>query len=241
MMMRKYQFYFVATPIGNLGDFSARAVDVIKSVDLLLAEDTRKTQILLKKNQLEVPLRSYHDHNKEKIAPSIIRKLKEGATIALVSDAGTPGISDPGYHLVRMLIEEDIEYTVIPGPSAVTTALLLSGFPPDRFSFYGYLPRKKGAREKIIKEAGENQGTSIFFESPYRIIKALQAVDSQLGERDVVVAREMTKIHEEVLRGSAADIISRIGDRKLKGEITLVVRGRGRSGRTEKIDVIDKV
>ena len=239
-MKRKYRFYFIGTPIGNLGDFSTRAVDLIKSVDLLLAEDTRKTGILLKKNQIEIPLRSFHDHNKEKVTPSIIRKLKEGATIALVSDAGMPGISDPGYHLVRKLIEEDIEYTVIPGPSAVTTALLLSGFPPDRFSFYGYLPRKKGAREKIIKEAGENQGTSIFFESPYRIIKALQAVDSQLGERDVVVAREMTKIHEEVLRGSAADIINRIGDRKLKGEITLVVRGRGRNGRTEQIDLIDR-
>ncbi|MBN2184880.1 MAG: 16S rRNA (cytidine(1402)-2'-O)-methyltransferase [Candidatus Krumholzibacteriota bacterium] len=240
MMMRKYQFYFIGTPIGNLGDLSSRAVDLIGSVDLLLAEDTRKTMTLLKKNQLGVTVRSYHDHNKEKVTPSIIKKLKEGATAALVSDAGMPGISDPGYHLVRKLIEEDIEYTVIPGPSAVTTALLLSGFPPDRFSFYGYLPRKKGAREKIIKEAGENQGTSIFFESPYRIIKALQAVASQLGEREVAVAREMTKLHEEVLRGSASDIISLIGDRKLKGEITLVLRGRGRSGRTAKTDSVDR-
>ncbi len=233
MAARKYQFYFVATPIGNLGDFSARGLDVIRSVDLLLAEDTRKTKVLLDNYRLEVPVRSYHDHNKEKVTPSILERLKGGAAIALVSDAGMPGISDPGYYLVRKLIEEGIEYTVIPGPSAVTAALILSGFPPDRFSFYGYLPRKKGARERVISEAGESRGTSILFESPYRIIKTLQAVDSLLGEREVAVAREMTKIHEEVLRGSAAEIIRRIGDRKLKGEITLVIKGRGKADRPE--------
>ncbi|MBN2070421.1 MAG: 16S rRNA (cytidine(1402)-2'-O)-methyltransferase [Candidatus Krumholzibacteriota bacterium] len=232
--MRKYQFYFVGTPIGNLDDLSARAVEVIRSVDMLLAEDTRKTGILLKKYQIEIPLRSYHDHNKEKITPSIIEKLKDGMKIALVSDAGMPGISDPGYYLARRLIEEDLEYSVIPGPSAVTTAILLSGFPPDRFTFYGYLPRKSGARLKIIKEAGETQGTSIFFESPHRIIKALEAIDSQLGERQVAVVREMTKIYEEVLRGSAAEIISNLGERKLKGEITLVIKGRSRGEDAEK-------
>ncbi len=225
--MRKYQFYFVGTPIGNLEDLSQRTISIIGSADILLAEDTRKTRTLLNRYGLEIPVRAFHDHNKEKATPSIIRQLEEGVTIALVSDAGMPGISDPGYYLIRRLIEKGIEYTVIPGPSAVTTALLLSGFPTDRFSFFGYVPRKKGARDRILSEAGASVGTSIFFESPHRIVKTLEAIGLLLGDREVVVAREMTKLHEEILRGSAGELVTRFGQRKVRGEITLLIRGTG--------------
>ena len=228
--MREYPFYFIATPIGNLEDISSRALSVISSVDLLWAEDTRKTGVLLRRHGIEVPLRSFHDHNKEKVAPTVIRELRGGARGGLVSDAGMPGISDPGYYLVRSLIEEGIGFTVVPGPSAVSTALVLSGLPTDRFSFLGYLPRKKGALEKALEEARESKGTSVFFESPYRIEKTLRAAAGVLGDREVALVREMTKLHEEVMRGSAGAILERIGTRKLKGEMVLLVRGKGRKG-----------
>lgn len=225
--MREFQFYFVSTPIGNLGDFSERAVHVIRSSDLLLAEDTRKTKTLLARYAIDIPVRSFHDFNKERTAPAIIDQLKDGKRITLVSDAGTPAISDPGYYLVRLLIEEGISFTSVPGPSAVTNALLLSGFPPDRFAFFGYLPKKKGAFEKVIAEAMAFSGTSIFFESPYRINKSLELLSKICGDREVAVAREMTKLHEEVIRGRPEDLIRMIGERKIRGEITLLLRGTG--------------
>ncbi|HSG28068.1 MAG TPA: 16S rRNA (cytidine(1402)-2'-O)-methyltransferase [Candidatus Krumholzibacterium sp.] len=226
--MRRFSFYFIGTPIGNLEDLSMRAVSILGEVDTLWAEDTRKTRTLLQRYGIEVPVRSFHDHNKERVTPGIVEGLAGGGTGALVSDAGMPGISDPGYYLVNRLIEEGIGFTVIPGPSAVTTALVLSGLPSDRFEFLGYLPRKRGALEKALEEAGASAGTSIFFESPHRIGKTLEAAARVLGGREIAVAREMTKLHEEVIRGSAGEIIDRLGERKIRGEITLLVRGKGR-------------
>lgn len=226
--MRKFPFYFIATPIGNLEDVSARAVSVLSSLDVLWAEDTRKTLVLLRRHGIEVPLRSFHDHNKERVTPGLIEELHGGVTAGLVSDAGMPGVSDPGYYLVRRLVEEGIGFTVIPGASAVSTALVLSGMPTDRFSFLGYLPRKKGALETALGEARDSAGTTLFFESPHRIAKTLEAASRVLEDREMAVVREMTKLHEEVLRGSAREILESIGERKLKGEITLVVRGKGR-------------
>ncbi len=228
--MRSFGFYLVSTPIGNLGDLSPRAVEAIKSADILLAEDTRKARILLNRHGVEIPVRPYHDHNKERITPSIVERIAAGERMALVTDAGTPGISDPGYYLVRKLIEKGIEFTVIPGPSAVTTALVLSGFPPDRFTFFGYVPRKKTAREAAIRGAGEGLGTSIFFESPHRLIRTLEVIGDLFPEREVAVAREMTKIHEEIRRGTARSLIDYFGGGRIRGEITLLIRGTQTKG-----------
>ncbi len=227
-VMRSYRFYLVSTPIGNLSDITARAVDILRSVDLILAEDTRKTRILLRAYGISTPVRSYHDHNKERITPMIIRQLREGKRAALVADAGTPSISDPGYYLVRKVIDEGISMTAVPGASAVQTALVLSGLPTDRFTFWGYIPRKKRERERVLLEAGENRGTSIFFESPRRLIATLEVIDSLLVKREVVVARELTKVHEEVVRGTAAEIMNHFKRTGVRGEITLLIRGRGK-------------
>jgi len=226
--MKSYQFYLVSTPIGNLGDISERALEVLKSVDEILAEDKRKAGILLSHYGINTRLGSYHDHNKEKVTPGIIESLKQGRRMALITDAGTPVISDPGYYLVRELIRNGIEFTGIPGPTSIIHALTLSGLPPDRFTFMGYIPRKKGKRDKLIKEAGSREETVIFFESPFRLIKTLNSISGILGEREVVVARELTKLHEEVQRGSAAELVERFGQRRIKGEVTLLLRGLGR-------------
>jgi 16S rRNA (cytidine1402-2'-O)-methyltransferase len=227
--MRRFPFYLVSTPIGNLADLTHRAVEVLSDVDLILAEDTRKTRTLLKRYGIETNVRSFHDHNKERVTPSIIRSIKGGESAALVTDAGTPGISDPGYYLVRALLESGIEFTAIPGPSAVTQALVLSGLPTDRFTFYGYVPRKKGARSRVIEEAAGGTGTSIFFESPHRLLGTLEAIGSIMPEREIVVAREMTKLHEEVARGTASELLGRFSKGKVRGEVTLLIRGLGRT------------
>ena len=230
--MRTFPFYLVSTPIGNLGDLAPRAVEVLSSVDLVLAEDTRRTRTLLGANGISAQVRSFHDHNKERVAPGVIDLLRGGKRVALVADAGTPSVSDPGYYLVRRLIEEGIEFTAVPGPSAVLTALVLSGLPTDRFTFFGYMPRKKGERERIIGEAGESRGTGIFFESPYRLVKTIEAFERILPERELVVARELTKVHEEVVRGEAATLLEHFGKKGVKGECVLLVRGMGRKGGT---------
>lgn len=229
--MKSFRFYLVATPIGNLDDLPARAADVLGAVDLVLAEDTRKARILLDRYGITTPVRSYHDHNKERVTPAVVRELKEGRTVALIADAGTPLVSDPGFYLTRRLVEEGIEFTAIPGPSAVLQALVLSGLPPDRFTFYGYLPRTAGARDRAIEEAGGSRGTGIFFESPHRLRKMLDAVHRLLGDREIVVAREMTKLHEEIVRGSAKEVLEHFGDRTIKGEITVLIAGTGKRGR----------
>lgn len=224
--MIKHQFYFVATPIGNLKDLSARAEEVLSSVDIILAEDTRKTGKLLKAFSIKGNLISYHDHNKEKVTPGILRAIEGGKRVALVTDAGTPLISDPGYYILKKLLAQGVSFTAIPGPSAVTTALVLSGLPTDRFTFFGYIPKKSGQRKKLLEEIEEHPYTSVLFETPHRIHKTLSELAALMPEREIVIAREMTKLHEEVIRGEAADVLKEIESRKIRGEITLLIRGK---------------
>jgi len=226
--MKLFQFYLVSTPIGNLDDLSARAAETLRSVDCILAEDTRAARVLLERYGIRVSVRSYHDHNKEAVTPAIVREIKEGKRFALIADAGTPLISDPGYYLVRKLIDEGASITAVPGANAVTTALVLSGLPPDRFTFYGYVPRKAGEREASIREAAENPYTSIFYESPHRLLKTLEACSRILDGRQIVVARELTKLHEEILRGNAAELLAHFAATPPRGEITILVRGIGK-------------
>jgi 16S rRNA (cytidine1402-2'-O)-methyltransferase len=226
--MRQYPFYLVSTPIGNLDDLSPRAVEILRSVDLVLAEDTRRTKIILSRHAISTRVRSFHDHNKEKVTPEILSQLDRGDRVALVSDAGTPAISDPGYYIVRALVERGIEFTAVPGPSAILTALVLSGLPTDRFTFYGYMPRKKGEREKAVLEAGGNRGTAIFFESPHRLLGTLEVFSRLLPERDLVIARELTKMHEEVRRGNASELREYFAGTGVRGELVILVRGRGK-------------
>ena len=228
--MRNYPFYLVSSPIGNLDDLSPRAIEVLGMVDLVLAEDTRRTRVLLERHGISARVRSFHDHNKERITPEVIELLEKGSRVALVSDAGTPAISDPGYYIIRKLVAERIEFTAVPGPSAIIAALVLSGLPTDRFSFYGYVPRKKGERERVIREAADEKGTTIFFESPHRLVATLRFLESLLPDREIVVARELTKIHEEVKRGSAAELRSHYEGTGVKGEVVLLIRGVGRKG-----------
>ena len=230
--MRIFPLYLVSTPIGNLGDLSPRAAEVFSSVDLILAEDTRRARVLLGSKGISVPVRSFHDHNKERVTPAVIEMLRGGKRVALIADAGTPAVSDPGYYLVRRLVDEGIEFTAVPGPSAVLTALVLSGLPTDRFTFYGYMPRKKGERERVIEEAGSSRGTGIFFESPFRLVKTLEIFERVLPGRDLVVARELTKVHEEIVRGDAVRLLEHFREKGVKGECVLLVKGRGRKSGT---------
>jgi 16S rRNA (cytidine1402-2'-O)-methyltransferase len=230
-MMREFPFYLVSTPIGNLSDLSRRAEEILASVDFILAEDTRKARTLLTRYGIAARTIPYHDHNKEKATPGILDRIEGGETGALVTDAGTPGISDPGFYIVRALIERGIEFTALPGPSAVMQALVLSGLPTDRFTFYGYVPRKKGARDRLFEEAGAAVGTAVFFESPHRIVSTLEALAGLLPDRQTVVARELTKLHEEMARGSAKELAGRFAGRRVRGEVTLLIRGEGKRGR----------
>tara|TARA_B100000686_G_scaffold348767_1_gene440614 strand:+ start:152 stop:871 length:720 start_codon:yes stop_codon:yes gene_type:complete len=214
--------YIVSTPIGNLGDFTQRAVETLKSVALIAAEDTRRTRILLNRYEIHTPLSSYNSYNKFKKRSLFIGRLKEGQSLALVSDAGTPGISDPQYHLVQSALDEGIRINSIPGPSALLAALTVSGLPMDKFVFEGFLPRKKGRATALAKLACE-QRTLVIFESPNRVQKTFRDLLNTFGNRQVAIARELTKIHEEVLRGNLEDFAKQ--DRNWKGEITLVIAG----------------
>ena len=231
--MKEPVFFLVSTPIGNLEDLSARAARILSEADTILAEDTRNARVLLARHGISTPVRSFHEHNEDRIAPAVIEELKGGRKIALIADAGTPVVSDPGYRLVRRLIEEGIGVTAIPGPSAVLAALVLSGLPPDRFTFFGYMPRKDGDRTRVLEEAGRNPYTSIFFESPHRLVQTLETASAVLGDREVVVARELTKLHEEVRRGDAATLAAHFTAAGVRGEITLLIRGTGRRRKAE--------
>lgn len=217
--------YIVSTPIGNLEDITLRALRVLKEVDLIAAEDTRRTRQLLSHYGIHKPLISYHEHNRRMREESLLKELREGKTIALVTDAGTPGVSDPGEHLVKSAIQESIPLVPIPGASALVAALSISGLPTDSFLFYGFLPSKAGAREKLMLSLKERHETLIFYESPKRLRFFLEDVVRILGERQVVVAREMTKIYEEAYRGTASEVLQEIGEEEIKGEVTVVVEG----------------
>jgi 16S rRNA (cytidine1402-2'-O)-methyltransferase len=225
--------HLVATPIGNLGDITLRALETLAAADQVLCEDTRTTAKLFARYALKTPLSPYHEHNAARVRPEILKRLEAGAAMALVSDAGTPLVSDPGYKLVREAIARGIAVTSIPGPSAAITGLTLSGFPSDRFLFLGFLPQHRGERRKSLAEWAAVRATLIAFESPHRIAATLRDIAEVLPGRDVAVTRELTKIHEEVLRGDPAHVEHQLSTRPaIKGEITLLVAppGESRSG-----------
>lgn len=222
--------YIVSTPIGNREDITLRALRILKEVELIAAEDTRHTGLLLRHFGIQTPLTSYFEGNELKKRDFILSRLKQGVRVALVSDAGTPGISDPGFRLVQMAIGNQIPVVPIPGPSAGTTALSVSGLPTDAFLFKGFLPHKSKKRRGMLEQLEEVRETIIFYESPHRIIETLKDISDILGDREMVLARELTKIYEEVLRGRVSEIQNQIIGRKIKGEITLVICGKTRKG-----------
>jgi 16S rRNA (cytidine1402-2'-O)-methyltransferase len=223
--------YVVSTPIGNLEDITLRALRILKEVDLIAAEDTRHTNILLKHFGIQTPLTSYFEGNELKKRGFILSRMKQGDQIALVSDAGTPGISDPGFRLVRLAIENQILVVPIPGPSAVIAALSVAGLPTDAFIFKGFLPHKSKKRRDLLKQLEEVRETLIFYESPHRLTETLKDILEILGDREIVLTRELTKIYEEVLRGKVSEIQNQLAERKLKGEITLIISGKTRKER----------
>ena len=217
--------YLVATPIGNLEDITLRALRILKEVDIIACEDTRQTQKLLNHYAIATRTTSYHEHNEVTKAAELVNNMQEGASIALVTDAGMPGISDPGYRLVALAIRHHIPVVPVPGASAFLAALVASGLPTDSFRFTGFLPAKRGERRTALDAIRNSPRTQVFYEAPHRIVEALEDVVEVLGgAREVVVAREVTKIHEEFLRGTAADILANLKARDaVKGEITLLI------------------
>ena len=218
--------YIVSTPIGNLEDITLRAINTLSKADLTLAEDTRKAKILLGHYDIKKPLLSFYDYNKEKRIKNVLSLLKEGREIALISEAGTPGVSDPGYFLARACVKENIPFTALPGPTAAVNALVLSGLPTDKFFFTGFLSPKKGKRDRQLKELAGIKTTLVIFESRRRLLSILKDSMAYFKDKKVVVLREMTKLYEEVLRGKLDFLISRIQDRALKGEFVIVIDNR---------------
>lgn len=220
------KLYIVPTPIGNLKDMTFRAIEVLKAVDLILAEDTRTSGKLLKHFEINTPLQSHHMHNEHKTVEGLINKLKGGINMALISDAGTPAISDPGFLLTRACIDNDIEVDCLPGATALVPALVNSGFPNDKFIFEGFLPVKKG-RQTRFQILAEETRTMIFYESPHKLIKTLNNFCEYFGEdRPVSVSRELTKLYEETIRGTAKEVLDHYTKKPPKGEIVIVVGGK---------------
>ncbi len=226
--------YIVSTPIGNLEDLTYRAHRILQEVHIIAAEDTRHTQKLCGHYGIGTTLTSYHDFNKEEKTPVLLEKIREGQSIALVSDAGTPLISDPGYYLLTRAIAEGIPVVPIPGPSAILTALAASGLPTDAFRYEGFLPKKSGARFRILQALAEEPRTIIFFETPHRIKATLSAIQEIFGTRQLALARELTKTYEEIIRGSAEDILARANTQSLKGEMTVVIAGKPKQKKQSK-------
>jgi len=224
----KGTLYIVSTPIGNMEDITIRALRILKEVDLIAAEDTRRTGLLLNHFGIQAPLTSYFEGNELRKREFILAKLKEGKNVALVSDAGTPGISDPGFRLIQLAIENQLPIIPIPGSSAVITALSVSGLPTDAFLFKGFLPHKSKKRRDLLKELENVRETLVFYESPHRISETLKDILEILGDREIVLTRELTKVYEEIIRGKVSEILNQVGDRTLKGEITLVISGKTR-------------
>ncbi len=217
------KLFIVATPIGNLEDITLRAVRTLQEADLIACEDTRRTQGLLARYAVRAPTISYHEHNEATRAPQLVLRMEQGCRLALVSDAGMPGVSDPGYRLVQLAIRHGIAVTPIPGPSALVASLAASGLPIERFRFLGFLPSKILPRQKALRGLGEAAETLVFYEAPHRIVDTLDDVLNILGDRPAVIAREVTKAHEEFLRGCASELLSRLRGKNIKGEITVVI------------------
>ena len=216
--------YLVGTPIGNLEDITFRAVRILREVDLIACEDTRQSRKLLQHYGIEKPTISYHEYNEQARAAELMERLRAGMNVALISDAGTPLVADPGYRVVRAAIEAGLRVEPIPGPSAILAALAASGLATDSFRFEGFLPAKHGQRRRVLERLRDAQNTVVFYEAPHRIIDTLRDISEVLGPRPVVVAREVTKLHEEFLRGTAAEVRERLAERGApKGEITLLI------------------
>ncbi|MBU1090918.1 MAG: 16S rRNA (cytidine(1402)-2'-O)-methyltransferase [Candidatus Omnitrophica bacterium] len=215
--------YIVATPIGNLKDITLRALEVLKSVDLIACEDTRRTKILLQHYNITTPTTSYFQHNRFTKGKYLLEALGDGRSVALVSDAGTPGVLDPGYHIINLAIKNNIAITVIPGPSALIDGLVLSGKPAHEFIFAGFLPNRTVARKNKLRKLAEFKLTLIFYESCHRILATLEDLQEIFGDKEVVVARELTKKFEEVKRGSAGEILKDLESKKVRGEFVVVV------------------
>jgi 16S rRNA (cytidine1402-2'-O)-methyltransferase len=218
--------YIVSTPIGNLSDITARASKILGECDLILAEDTRVSKRLLDHLGISARVSAYHDFNKEKVTPSLVASLKDGKEIALITDAGTPGVADPAFYLVRAAIAEGIGVAPVPGASAFLAALVASGLPTDRFIFENFLPNKGTQRRKIFEALRDEPRTVIFYETPHRIVKALEDIRDVLGDVRVVIARELTKIHEEFLRGSAEKLLSHFAAHPPRGEMVVLFNNR---------------
>lgn len=221
----KGALYLVSTPIGNLGDITFRAVDILKRVNLIAAEDTRKSRILCNHYQIDTPLTSYHSYNLKKETPRLVKKLEDGISIALISDAGTPGISDPAYRLVQECMNRQIPMIPVPGASAFLAALVVSGLPINKFVYEGFLPAKKGRKSRLELLAGEHR-TLVFYESPHRIIKTISEFHEYFGNRFCVMGREITKKFEEFFRGNLSDLLEHLRQKTVKGEIVIIVEGK---------------
>src|SRR5262249_2557666 len=233
LFMLSGTLYIVATPIGNLEDITLRALRVLKEADLIAAEDTRHTKKLLSHYGIATPLTSYYDHIEASKAPALLAQLQAGKTLALVSDAGTPGIADPGYRLVKGAAEAGIAVVPIPGPCTLTALLSVGGLPTDRFAFEGFLPAKASQRRKALARLKQEERTLVFFESPHRLLDLLADLEESLGDRQVVIGRELTKLFEEVSRGTVRELRALLHGREIKGEVALLVAGRKAEGEQE--------
>jgi len=223
---KKTSLYLVPTPIGNLADITLRALDTLKQVDLILAEDTRTSGVLLKHYNISKPLQSFHNFNEHKIVSLLVERMEKGETLALISDAGTPGISDPGFLIARAAVQAGLEVESLPGATAFVPALVKSGLPSDRFVFEGFLPPKKG-RQTLLKQLAEETRTMIFYESPFRVVKTLEHFKEYFGgDRRASVSRELTKMYEETANGTLEELIARFQAKEPKGEIVIVVAGK---------------
>ncbi|MCA9898311.1 MAG: 16S rRNA (cytidine(1402)-2'-O)-methyltransferase [Anaerolineales bacterium] len=218
--------YLVATPIGNLGDITLRALETLRQVDVVASEDTRKTGLLLKHFEISKPQLSFHEHNEAKAGNKIISLLQEGKSVAVVTDAGTPGISDPGYSIVQRAIAENLPVTMIPGPTALIMALVLSGLPAHAFTFRGFPPRKSGKRQRFLAVDAESPHTLVFYESPYRLKPFLEDALAVYGDRETAVCNELTKLYESVHRGRLSELIAHFAEEEPRGEYVVVISGR---------------
>ena len=218
--------YLISTPIGNLEDVTLRALRILGSVDLIAAEDTRKTRRLLDAHCIKARMVSLHDHNKERRAPELLKRLLKGESVAVVSEAGTPGISDPGYFLVKLALSENVPVIPVPGACSIIAAVVASGLPTDRFAFEGFLPRKEGRRLKKLKEVVSDPRTVVLFESPQRLVRTLGELRGLCADRECVVAREVTKRFEEFSRGTVEEVLDHFAKGNVKGEIVILLRGQ---------------
>ena len=222
--------YLVATPIGHLADITLRALEILRNVDIVLSEDTRRTGRMLKHHAITVQQMAYHEHNEDKVIPRAIAALQKGKDLALVTDAGTPGIADPGYQLVRAAIHANIQVTMAPGPSALIMALVLSGLPVHRFSFCGFPPRKSAARSRYLFEDAKKDDTLIYFESPHRIQKLIEEALKVFGDRQAALVNDLTKLHERIDRNLLSVLLEEIIGRRLRGEFILLIEGKPKAG-----------